>query len=83
MSAEAERATAALPLDADATGAGTVAGYTVLYDGADPASAAAVVDIDGARTVAVTDDPKTALAMTDSEHVGAPVRVTAPGTFTP
>ena len=82
VSAEAEAATAPLPLDADATGEATVAGYTVLYDGDEPASAAAVLDVAGARTVAVTDDPDTARAMTETEHVGAPVLVTAPGSFT-
>lgn len=79
VSAGAEAATASIALDADATGTGTVAGYTVLPD---PPVVAAVIDVASTRTVAVCDDPATAAAMTDAEHVGAEVRVTAPGVFT-
>ena len=81
VSADAEAATPQLPLDADATGEGTVAGYTVFHDGEEPAVASAVIDVGGTRTVAVCEDAKTAQAMTESEWVGAPVRVTDAGVF--
>lgn len=82
VTADARRATAQCPLDGDATGEGTVAGYTVLFDGDGPSAAVAVVDIDGTRTVAICDDAATAARMKDEEHVGASVKVTGAGVFT-
>ena len=60
------------PVLADHTGAGRIAGYTVLHEPDQPVRAIAVVDLDGgARALATSDDPAvTAAFESDREFVG-------------
>jgi acetyl-CoA C-acetyltransferase len=63
-------------------GAGTLAGYTVLYQADAPARTVAVVDLDGgARTLAVRDDAALAAHAVATELAGTRVKVGADGTF--
>lgn len=78
----AER-TGVLSLLPDATGAATVVGATVVYDGDSPSRAVAIVDVDGGRTVARCADASIVREMTEVDPVGRPVVVTAPGEFGP
>ncbi len=62
-------------------GGGTVATYTVTYEGMDPARIVAVCDTDdGRRCVAVSDDPALAAAACAEELIGTTVGIGA-GTF--
>ena len=62
------------------TGSAVIAGYTVLYSGETPARAIAVCDLsDGRRTVAASDAPELADAMTREEFCGRAVTVGAGG----
>lgn len=64
-------------------GPGTVATYTVTYDGMDPVRVVAVCDTaDGRRCVSISDDPAVAGHACAEELVGTPVRIGA-GTFSP
>lgn len=83
VSEAARAATAVLPLLPDAVGLGTIVGGTVLFVEGVPARAAAIVDVDGGRTIARCHDPSVAQAMTDSDWVGRKVEVIAPGEFAP
>jgi acetyl-CoA C-acetyltransferase len=78
---EAKAATATVEVDGDLTGAGTVVGCTVLYEDGEPTTGVAVVQIGAARTIALTDDRKTALGMTQEEWVGRGVTVHEVGRF--
>jgi acetyl-CoA C-acetyltransferase len=78
----AER-TGVLTLLPDATGAGTIVGATVLYDGDAPSRAVAIVDVEGGRTVARAVDVSMVREMTEVDPVGRPVAVTAAGEFGP
>lgn len=80
---EATAATTRVEVDGDATGAGTVVGLTVLYDDGEPATGVAVVQIGDVRTVALTEDRATALAMTQDEWVGREVHVPTAGQLVP
>jgi acetyl-CoA C-acetyltransferase len=80
---EAKAATATVEVDGDLTGAGTVVGCTVLYEDGEPTTGVAVVQIGAARTIALTDDRKTALGMTQEEWVGRGVTVHEVGRFRP
>ncbi len=76
LAEEAASATATVPLDEDPDGEGTVATYTVTYDGETPARVVAVVDLDsGSRAVAVLDEPAAAESATVEELIGARVAV--------
>jgi acetyl-CoA C-acetyltransferase len=64
-------------------GGGTVATYTVTYDGAMPARVVAVCDTaDGRRCVSISEDAELAARACQEELVGAPVELGA-GTFSP
>ena len=63
-------------------GPGTVATYTVTFDGMDPTRVVAVCDTaDGRRCVSISEDPGLAAAACTEELVGAAVRIGS-GTFT-
>ena len=80
---EAKAATREVPLDEDPDGAGTVATYTVVYDGMDPSGVRAIVDLtSGSRAVAALDDPEVASAAVAEDLIGTPVAVQGT-TFTP
>ncbi|AQA17961.1 hypothetical protein BST95_06630 [Halioglobus japonicus] len=58
-------------LVADASGEGSVAGYTVLYQGSDPWRGIAVFDLPGGkRTVAYTEDAQLIAVLEAKENVG-------------
>ena len=82
VSAEAEAATAMRPIEHDLSGPGTIAGYTVTYDGSEPSMAIAVVEVGNVRTVALCHDAAVAAALVAEDAVGTAVDVTAPGEFT-
>jgi acetyl-CoA C-acetyltransferase len=64
-------------------GPGTVATYTVTYDGGVPARVVAVCDTaDGRRCVSIREDPDFAAQACEEELIGTAVRIGA-GTFTP
>jgi len=64
-------------------GPGTVATYTVTYDGVDPARVVAVCDTaDGRRCVSIREDRELAARACAEELIGTNVRIRA-GTFTP
>ncbi len=64
-------------------GPGSVATYTVTYDGMDPTRVVAVCDTaDQRRCVSISEDPDVAARACEAELVGAPVRIGS-GTFTP
>jgi len=64
-------------------GPGTVATYTVTYDGMEPARVVAVCDTaDGRRCVSISEDVGLAARACEEELVGAPVAIGS-GTFTP
>ena len=74
------RSTATRTLVSDYEGPATVAGYTVIYIGADPVKGIAVCDLpNGARTVASSEDRALALAMTTDDLCGRDVAVGAGG----
>ncbi|MCZ0954130.1 MAG: hypothetical protein OXJ56_16285 [Rhodospirillaceae bacterium] len=82
LAAEAEAATAEVPLDEDPHGEGTVATYTVVYDGMEPSGVRAIVDLtsgtsgtSGSRAVAALDDPEVAADAVNEDLIGAPVTV--------
>lgn len=76
---DATQATARVEVDGGASGAGTVVGCTVLYDGGEPSDAVAVVQIGDVRTVALTRDRDVANSMLEEEWVGRDVNVATPG----
>jgi acetyl-CoA C-acetyltransferase len=82
VSGEAERRTAIRTVDPAARGSATVAGYTVVYEGGEPARAVAVLDlVEGARTVATCADEGLVTRWTVDDSVGEKVTVVDPGTF--
>jgi len=83
VSDEVARATRTLRSSGDVAGDGEVAGYTVVFDGDRPTQAIVVATVDEVRTVATSDDPDVAAAVTEGEWVGRTVTVGADGTFTP
>jgi acetyl-CoA C-acetyltransferase len=78
---EAKSRTEVLDLLPDATGPATIVAGTVVFAGAEPSRAVAVLDVEGGRTVARCFDAEVASAMTESDWVGRAVPVVAPGTF--
>jgi acetyl-CoA C-acetyltransferase len=81
VTAAAEAATAVHPLLADATGAGTVVGGTVLFGEGGPARAIVVATVDGGRTIARSTDAAVAASMAETDWIGRSVTITAPGEF--
>jgi acetyl-CoA C-acetyltransferase len=65
----------------DAVGPAVVAAHTVVYDGGEPARAVAILDVEGGRTVARSGDADVVTAMTETDWVGLPVDIVAPGAF--
>jgi acetyl-CoA C-acetyltransferase len=71
VTGEVEAASDIRGVIADYEGKGTVAGYTVLYQGSDPWRAVAVFDLPGRlRTVAYNEDPALLQDMQERECVG-------------
>jgi acetyl-CoA C-acetyltransferase len=71
VTAQVEVASDIREVIADYQGQGTVAGYTVLYQGSDPWRAVAVFDLPGQRrTVAYSEDPALLRGMQERECVG-------------
>ena len=67
----ARAATAEAPLDEDPDGPGTIATYTVVYSGDEPARVCAIVDLDsGDRAVAAVDDPALAATAIVDDLIG-------------
>jgi len=80
---EVDRMTGTKVLDSGYTGAGTVAGYTVVSAKGGPDTGVAVIDTDtGDRALATTDDPLVVAEMTEQEFTGHRVHV-ADGRFIP
>jgi acetyl-CoA C-acetyltransferase len=76
----AERETRRVEVAPDFRGRARVAGYTVLYAGDRPNQTIVVCDTaDGARAVAVSEDPALAQVATTSELCGREVEITADG----
>jgi acetyl-CoA C-acetyltransferase len=68
--------TTVVPVDSEATGAASVASYTVLYDVQETGRGVALCDLqDGRRTIASTNDADVCAAMTREEFCGRDVRV--------
>ncbi len=78
VTAAVRAATDVRELVGDYRGAGTVAGYTVLYQGMDPWRAIAVFDIDaGQRTVAYSEDGDMLSRMQEEECCGEVFQISA------
>jgi len=78
LAAEAQAATAEVHLDEDPQGEGTVATYTVVYDGMEPSGVRAIVDLaSGSRAVTALDDPEVAADAVNEDLIGTPVTVHA------
>ena len=77
LAAKASAATPSAPLAEEPDGSGKVAAYTVTYDGLDPQTLFAVVDLDDAagRAIATVTDPVLASEATETELIGAPCRI--------
>ena len=75
-------AIATKPVVDSATGPGSIAGYTVLYDRGSPPRGVAVVDVGDARAVVETEDPAIVARMESVELCGAPVRLGDGHSFT-
>jgi acetyl-CoA C-acetyltransferase len=72
-----------VPLDADYVGSATIAGYTVVFQGNEPAHAIAYCDLpDGKRTVVRSTNRALLDTMTREEMCGRAVEVRAGGDFT-
>jgi acetyl-CoA C-acetyltransferase len=69
------------PVVESATGTGTIAGYTVLYERGKPPRGVAIVDIDDARTVVDTVDAALIARMETVEMCGTSVRLHDDHTF--
>ncbi len=68
--------TAERPVDPEAAGSGTVAGYTVLYEGGEPARGIAVCDLDdGRRALATTRESTQARGLVREDFAGHRVHV--------
>jgi acetyl-CoA C-acetyltransferase len=77
---EARAAIATRPVDAAATGSGTVVAHTVVHERGRPVRTVAIVELaSGARTVAVDADADRAAAGRTDDRVGEPVTVPEAG----
>lgn len=81
VSAEVARATATLPIVDAESGAGRIAGYTVLHERDGPPVGVAVIDVPGGRAVARTTSGGDVARMQSEELCGADVRLAAGHTF--
>ena len=73
---EARAATAEVPLDEDPSGEGTVATYTVVYEGMEPSGVRAIVDLaSGSRAVAALDAPDVAASAVVEDLIHTPVTI--------
>jgi acetyl-CoA C-acetyltransferase len=80
VSGEAAAVEPSRPVVDGVASAGTLAGYSVLYENGAPSRCVAVVDLDGgARTLAASDDRELAARGVDQELAGLRVRVEADG----
>jgi acetyl-CoA C-acetyltransferase len=80
VSAQAERATSRVEVAPEFLGTARVAGYTVLFAGDRPTQTIALCDTeDGARAVAVGEDPALAQWATANELCGREVEISAGG----
>ena len=76
VSAETAASMATVPVEADASGAGTIATYTVSFEGDAPVRASMIVELDaGGRTVTSTTDRETCEALLNAEGCGRPVHL--------
>ena len=76
VSAEVARATRVVEVVEEYQGPAHIAAYTVVHDRDVPARVPAICDLpDGRRTLAASDDPGLALAMTREEYCGRAVRI--------
>lgn len=83
VTAQVRKASPTCELVSNYTGAGVVAGYTVLYQGLEPWRAVAVLDLpDGRRTVAYSEDGQLMAQMMHQECCGITYRA-AEGKFYP
>jgi acetyl-CoA C-acetyltransferase len=73
--------TATIEVLPDASGPGSIAGTTVLYEDGAPDRAVAIVDVAGGRTVAVCRDANVVSDMVSIDWVGRAVEVSEPGVF--
>ena len=78
VTAEAAANAAELPVTLDYTGAGRVAGYTVVHERGAPPKAIALIDTDlGTRALVTSEAPDLIAAMQDDEWVGRQITVEA------
>lgn len=76
LAVETKAASAEVQLDEDPHGTGTVATYTVVYDGMEPSGVRAIVDLDsGRRAVAALDDVEVASDAVNEDLIGTPATV--------
>lgn len=76
VTAEAAAASAERPVTLDFTGAGQVAGYTVVHDRGVPPKAIALIDTDlGTRALVTSQTPELVAAMQEDEWVGRHIQV--------
>lgn len=76
---EATWSTDVLPLDPELTGDAVLVASTVVHHQGEPARAVAVVESDGKRSIAVSDDRDIAVHLATRECPGSLVRLSAPG----
>jgi hypothetical protein len=63
-------------------GLGSIASWTVDYDAGVPSRSVALVDLaNGSRTIAVANDPDTAIALLSRDSIGRSVTVSDDGAF--
>jgi acetyl-CoA C-acetyltransferase len=80
VSAEAQRETRRVELAENFSGTARIAGYTVLYEGDDPAQTIVLCDTpEGARAVAVDTAPALAEAAVSREIIGSEVEIGSDG----
>jgi acetyl-CoA C-acetyltransferase len=79
VSEEAEEETQLRPFDPDAVGPGQIVAATVVHDRGVASRVAAVVEIDGVRTVAVDRDAALAADLVETDLCDQPVEVVTPG----
>jgi acetyl-CoA C-acetyltransferase len=69
------RVAPAAPVRLDYSGAGRIAGYTVVHDRGQAPRGIIVADVEGGRTVASADDPALVARMEEDEFCGAAVEI--------
>jgi acetyl-CoA C-acetyltransferase len=81
VSDDVARAVQTKPIVESASGAGAIAGYTVIYERGQPPRGVAVVDVDAGRAVVQTEDPALIASMESEELCGTRVRLGDDHTF--